>query len=355
MNLLFLREGIEMQPAITVGPSGKIGQFRLSPRIAAGFAILLARGAAHTQTATQHPTAAALGLLWITADALMLALMVGSVRNKPTKPQILATLCAAAVLTWVNASTAMRTAIAGSPVLSSALLGIVLLHLAAGSGLAVQAWQRSHNKAFADRLEIALAQLLPASVVRLARAELRIMTLALFRWRSEPDVPADCVGFAYHRYLAPQLWVLLCIVSIEAFGEHILIRHWNAVAGTVLAVISDVGLIYMIGLIKSLRLCPILLTPDGVRVRAGYLIDRVIPYAQIAQLRPLVSGDDVRAATCWNMGLLAWPNVMFDLNSPLPHRNLLRGNLLAITIAFRVDQPAEFTRLLSHRLTSAAA
>jgi hypothetical protein len=79
--------------------------------------------------------------------------------------------------------------------------------------------------------------------------------------------------------------------------------------------LGDLGLVYMIGLVKSLRLKPGLLTPDGLRIRAGCLIDRLVPYKQIAGLRPAFAGGDIRANTNWNMELLAWPNVMLDLGS----------------------------------------
>jgi hypothetical protein len=211
-------------------------------------------------------------------------------------------------------------------------------------------WQRCSELDLGERLEAAVGQLLPARIVRLAGAELRILWLALCSWRAAPDIPAGCQGFGYHRHLAPQMWALLAITAIEAGSEHALIRHWSAVAGTILAVLGDLGLVYMIGLVKSLRLKPGLLTPDGLRIRAGCLIDRLVPYKQIAGLRPAFAGGDIRANTNWNMELLAWPNVMLDLKVPLRGGSLRADRRLVVSLAFRLDEPEEFLRLLERKL-----
>jgi hypothetical protein len=51
-------------------------------------------------------------------------------------------------------------------------------------------------------------------------------------------------------------------------------------------VLSDLGFVYLIGLIKSFRFRPILLTPEGVRVRAGFLIDQITPWEALAAVKP---------------------------------------------------------------------
>ncbi len=230
---------------------------KIPPRLVAMLAVLLARWSAHCTLAMSHPFAAVFGLLWVTADALMLALLASTARHKPAFSQIIATLAVAAGLTWLNAPGPLRTALASSPVISAGLIGIVLAHLLISSGQALRVWQRCSGLSFGERMEAAAGQLLPPHIVRLAGLELRILWLALFSWRAAPDIPEECQGFSYHRHLAPQMWALLAIAVIEAGGEHILIRHWSVVAGTVLAVIGDLGLIYMIGLVKSLRLRPV--------------------------------------------------------------------------------------------------
>ncbi len=56
---------------------------------------------------------------------------------------------------------------------------------------------------------------------------------------------------------------LLVISGIEITVTHLLVAHWSRTAAMVMFVISDVSLLYLIGLIKSLRLSPVLLLPGA--------------------------------------------------------------------------------------------
>ena len=60
------------------------------------------------------------------------------------------------------------------------------------------------------------------------------------------------------------------------------------------------------------------------------------------------TGEEVRDAATLNASLLAWPNVMLRLNRPLPRRTWLRQSSFS-RVAFRLDDPAPFVRLLAWR------
>ena len=139
-----------------------------------------------------------------------------------------------------------------------------------------------------DRWAGLLAEIFPKPLARIAMAELRLLHLALFRWGAAPDVPSGTMGFAYHRHLQPMMIALLVISCIEITVTHLLVAHWSRTTALVMFVISDVSLLYLIGLIKSLRLSPVLLTQAGVRLRAGLLVDRTISYAAIAAVTALL-------------------------------------------------------------------
>jgi hypothetical protein len=196
----------------------------------------------------------------------------------------------------------------------------------------------------------AVSVIVPAPVVRLAAAEGRLLHMALFRWGGPPDAPAGARAFAYHRHLAPTCTALLVLQVIEIGVYHIFVGHWNRTAAIVLFVVSDLGLVYLVGLIKSFRFRPVLLTADGVRVRAGILIDTLIPFDQIAGIEPVVTGPIVHDPATCNAALLAWPNVVLNLTRPLPRGSWRRRRPLAWRIAFRLDEPEPFLRLLAWRI-----
>ncbi|WP_312487971.1 hypothetical protein [Sphingomonas sp.] len=93
-----------------------------------------------------------------------------------------------------------------------------------------------------------------------------------------------------------------------------------------------------------------LLTPEGVRVRAGFLIDQLVPLDAIVAVEGGFTGEEVRDPATFNAALLAWPNIMLRLNRPLDRRSLLKKRNPTIRVAFRLDDPEPFMRLLTWRL-----
>ena len=304
-------------------------------------ALFAAGWAVRTPLALAHPLLAGLLFLWIASDSRLLALIARAPRRRPAPRQILAGLAIAVCAALVATPPVVRSALLSLSALAAAMSVVVVGHLAWGL---YAAWVRLGTTT-EQRWIAALSELLPAPLVRLAAAELRWLHLGLFRWGAAPDVPSGCQAFAYHRHLTPIAVTLLALQAIEVAIHHLLLAHWSAFAAYVLFVVSDVGLVYMIALIKSFRLRPVLLTPEGVRVRAGLLIDRLVPYAAIAGVETRFDSARVKDKATLNAGLLAWPNLLLSLHAPMPGR---RRPMAAI--AFRLDDPEPFVRALQWRL-----
>ncbi len=158
--------------------------------------------------------------------------------------------------------------------------------------------------------------------------------MAFFRWGGPGDIPANCRGFAYHQHLAPMCGTFLALSAIEIAVYHVLVGHWSQTAAVIMFIVSDIGFIYLVGLIKSFRFRPVLVTPDAVRIRTGLLIDQSVPLDAIARIETSFDGDSVRDPATLNAALMAWP----------------KGSKTYSSIAFRLDDPEPFTRLLQWRL-----
>ena len=300
--------------------------------------------------AAAHPRAAALAFLWIASDAMMLGLMART-RHLDWRGGIAA--MATAGLTVLSLSPPpVRAALIAMPWALAIPAAAIAIH--GGWGLCRVAERvRRWNASDPDRWVAPLAEILPRPLARLAVAEARLLHLALFHWRAVPDIPAGAQGFAYHRHLQPMMIALLLLSCIEIGVTHLLVAHWSRTAALVLFVISDVSLLYLIGLIKSLRLSPVLLTETGVRLRAGLLVDRTIPYDAIAAAVANPDGETVRAPDSWNIALLAWPNIVIRLSEPLPPRSRWRRSPVR-AVALRLDQPGPFLDALRARLDAEA-
>ena len=279
----------------------------------------------------------------------MLALIARSPDRRPSRHAALGALAAASMTVWLGSPPALRQALLAMPAVIAGTAIAVLAHMA-WAGTRAGRVLRSSGSTTTDRWSAAASEFLPPLLLRVAAAELNVIHMALFRWGGPGDVPAGCRAFSYHKHLAPMCAALLILSGIEVAVYHLLVGHWNRTAALVMFVISDVGLVYLIGLIKSFRFKPVLLTPEGVRVRAGFLIDELIPLSTIAGVQTSFAGDDVRDPTTLNAALLAWPNILLKLDEPLSRRSLLPRRGPYRTVAFRLDDPQPFVRLLQWRL-----
>ncbi|MDR6786945.1 hypothetical protein J2Y58_000283 [Sphingomonas sp. BE138] len=301
--------------------------------------------AVRTPAVAAWPLAALLLFLWVVADTMMLALITRTA-GKPERRAVLGVLAGASATVAIGAPPALRGVLWTMPWLMTAMVALVLAHV---TPAARRGWRVPAGGGVAQRCAGVAAEVFPPALLRLARAELTVLHMALVRWGGAADVPAGARAFAYHRHLAPMCAALLILSGIEIAVCHLLLAHWSRAGAVVMFVLSDVGFVYLIGLIKSFRFRPILLTAEGVHVRAGFLIDRTIPLAAIAGVDGDVRGEEMRDHTTLNAALLAWPNVVLRLGTPLPARSWRRRPAI-VRVAFRLDEPEAFVRMLRWRL-----
>ncbi|MET4897183.1 hypothetical protein RN629_08430 [Sphingomonadaceae bacterium jetA1] len=316
----------------------------MPPLVVAGAALLL-----RLPVASAHPRIAVLLFLWVASDAMMLGLMAR--QRHPGWRAGIAAMATAGMAVFSLSPPPIRAALIAMPWAAAVPVIAIALHGGWGLwriGVRVRYW----NPADPDRWSGLLAEVVPPLLARLAAAEARLLHLALFRWGAAPDVPAGAIPFGYHRHLQPMLIALLLLSCIEIGVTHLLVAHWSRTAALILFVISDVSLLYLIGIIKSLRLAPVLLTDTGVRIRAGMLIDRTIPYAAITAVEAEPDGDTVRAEDSWNAALLAWPNLLLRLGEAQPPPRPWGHRVPVRAIAFRLDAPGPFLDELRARLAT---
>lgn len=313
-------------------------------------AIALAKLAGHSDLALRHPRLAALLFVWIAADTLVLSLMARSADHRPSRQAVLARLAAAALVVLLGAPPAVRMGLGAMPAITVALMLTLMLHTGWSLLRAGQAWRGSPP---GERLHRAATQIAPEPLLRFAMAEMTVLRIALTGWHAKPDVPAGTLPFAYHRHLAPMMGVLLALQAIEIGVMDVVLRLWSPRIANLLLELGIVALFYFVGLIRSLRLRPILLTTDGLLIRSGVLAQQRIAFADIAELAPEVTAAEVNATTTRNMALLAWPNVIVRLARPIVRpiafSPLLRERPPIRALAFRVDDPAAFHAALAER------
>ena len=317
-------------------------------KVAPVIIVALAGIAVRTPLAAAYPFVSLLLFLWVVSDTLMVTLIARSSR-KPEWHAVLSVLAGASLIVWLGSPPVIRNVLLETPVLAAPMGVIALLHVAWATARARRVLNGSEGDT-KERWVSAASEMLPPAMVRLAAAEMTVLHMALFRWGGPADVPANARAFAYHRHLTPICATLLILSAIEIGVYHLLVGHWSRIGAIVMFVLSDLGFVYLLGLIKSFRFRPVLLMPEGVRVRAGILIDQLVPLDAIVAVESGFTGEEVRDPGTLNTALLAWPNIMLRLDRPMHRRSLLKRREPFNRIAFRLDDPESFIRLLAWRL-----
>jgi hypothetical protein len=147
--------------------------------------------------------------------------------------------------------------------------------------------------------------------------------------------------FAYHRSLAPMLWVFVALAGAELVIVHLLLVLWKPWLAWTLSVLSLATIAWIVGIILSFRSRPVCIA-DGVLVmRAGALKSIAVPLDRVAGLRDGWSAADLKRPDTLNLALLAWPNVFVELTEPLA-----RGRRAIHAIAHKLDDPTAFAAAL---------
>ncbi|MBT0668666.1 hypothetical protein HT136_09835 [Novosphingobium profundi] len=288
---------------MTAQASGTSDRRQVAAKIAPFIIVTLAGIAVRTPMAAAYPIAGLLLFLWVVTDALMLSLVARS-SGKPEWSAVLGVLAGASFTVGLALPSPLRRALLEMPILAVTMATVILGHVAWGTARASRAMNREDVDR-KERLVSAASEFIPPALARLAVAEIAVIHMALFRWGGSADVPANTRAFTYHKHLTPMCATLLILSAIEIAAYHLLLGHWSRTATVVMFIVSDVGFVYLVGLIKSFRFSPVLLTPEGVRVRVGFLIDQLVPLEAIAAVEGRFTGEEVRDADTLNAALLA--------------------------------------------------
>ena len=159
--------------------------------------------------------------------------------------------------------------------------------------------------------------------------------------------PGDGGGpleFAYHRALAPMMWMFLSIAIAEMLLAHALIAMWRPRIAAAFSILTLLSILWLARFIFSLRRHPVLLGEEEVRFRLGNLRDVRVPIDSILSVRTHWPARAHKRRQVLNLALLAFPNILVDLKAPLP------GRVPRWTIAHRLDDCAGFVTELRRRL-----
>ncbi|MGK6324259.1 hypothetical protein ACMGDM_14410 [Sphingomonas sp. DT-51] len=151
--------------------------------------------------------------------------------------------------------------------------------------------------------------------------------------------------FYYHRGIAPMMWMLVALMSVEMLVVHALLAFWWPRVALTLTLVSLGTMAWLIHAIRSFRHLPVLIDGDLLVLRVGRLRSVAVKRTRVARLRASEwTHAEVRARDVLNLALIAFPNVWIDLAEPVSV-----GRRRIVAIAHRFDDPAAFAAALSLR------
>lgn len=212
------------------------------------------------------------------------------------------------------------------------------------------AWQafRLASLGEGDLLKRIVAVFVPRRMAPLLTAELRIIGLSIFAWAPH-RCPAGQRSFSSAAMLGPVLLAVAALSSVEVLVMHIVIRHWSPTGASTVAALGIFTAVYIVGLAKSLKYMPSLMTSDALIVRLGHFLSVEIPYEEIQGIGPSAGGAGAPAGTL-NLAPLTSPNLIIRLArerevvGPTGRKRRFRE------LALRLDDPRDFEASLRAHL-----
>ena len=187
-------------------------------------------------------------------------------------------------------------------------------------------------------------------------AEVALFWFALLSWRSRPYLAPGDTAFTQHRKsgLGGIVGAVSFVCVIEAAVVHLLAARWNPTVAWALTGLSVYGVIWLVGLGRSVALRPTVVEREGLRVRIGALYEAVVPFDLIESVTPVRAGPANRRAPGYlHASLFAAPRLMIELKEPVEARGLYGNRKRGITrIGLLVDEPAELAALLRERMAA---
>lgn len=189
--------------------------------------------------------------------------------------------------------------------------------------------------------------------------ELRLYR-SLLRWiLRRPHVPDGTTPVGYSRQVTPVMWLWIFGSAAELPLVHVLVP-WEGVRIALLAV-GVWGLVWMIGLLASLKVYPHLIGDDALRVRHGASVDIAVPWTDISSVavhrRDLPSSartlqpSESEHGTDLAVAVSGQVNVQLLLRTPITVPTG-KGDLEVTRLGFLTDEPQDMAKRLRQHLAT---
>jgi hypothetical protein len=163
------------------------------------------------------------------------------------------------------------------------------------------------------------------------------------------------VAFAYHRRggLRVIYGVAVVVGCFEIVGVHLLVAALSPVAAWVLTAFEFYGVVWVIGLLRSVDRLPIVLDERGIHIRFGVIYALFVPYEAVQDLqRERLHSVDTKRKNYLNCAFINAPDCILKLRAARRARLPYTLSRDVDEIGLMVDEPKEFLAQLERRIAS---
>ena len=166
------------------------------------------------------------------------------------------------------------------------------------------------------------------------------------------------VAFTYHRRggLRVIYGIAVAIGCFEIAGVHLLVAALSPVAAWALTGFELYGVVWVIGLLRSVDRLPIVLDEHGIHIRFGVIYALVVPYEAVQELqRVRLHSVDTKRKNYLNCAFMNAPDCVLKLRTAMRARLPYTLSRNVDEIGLMVDEPKEFLAQLERRIAAREA
>ncbi len=183
------------------------------------------------------------------------------------------------------------------------------------------------------------------AVGQLLLTELNLLRYAGLGWWASPEVPARATAFSSYREsgFVALVATAAAMVVVEATCVHLLAQHWCPGLAPWLLLLDAYSLVFLLGHAQAVRLRPVLLSPDELRLRIGFVWELAVPRTALVAVAVLREAPAAGTGVLSLSKLLfASPNMLLTFAEPVLVIGPYTLRRPAQRIAVYLDQPQQF-------------
>jgi len=212
----------------------------------------------------------------------------------------------------------------------------------------------SRSSDLIERLLLAADREFPANRwIAVAMYELALMYYAL-GGRPGIVLRPNELAFTYHRRSGLRVIYGIAVVfgCFEMVGVHLLVAALHPVGAWALTGFEFYGVVWVIGLLRSVDQLPVVLGERGIHIRFGVLYELFVPYEAVEELqRGRLHGVDTKRRNYLNCAFINTPDCVLKLRAPTRARLPYTFSREIDEIGLMVDEPKEFLAQLERRVS----